>query len=270
MTEKYDAYDVKENKVIMRELREETIRRFAENPKQFSVQQNTKEEAGSPFHVRMLMDEFANINEIPGFSEVLATVRKYNMSVVIILQSLSQLKKRYEKDYESIIDNCDTFVFLGSKGQETTEYVSKMLGNMTITVKSDSVSTNKGKSSTSHGYNQTKRELMTPHELVMLPTDEQIIIVKSVYPFKLPKFKLEEHPNFNQSADGKGKRLIIQDWFNLEKKIEEYNEKHNKIEINNVQQEKINQEAQKSMDDWMKPKYGENSSVKTNQDDFFF
>ena len=109
MIEKYDMIEVSSGNVLIRELREETLQRFIDNPAQFVIKQNTKEEAGSPFHVRMLMDEFANINEIPGFSEVLATVRKYNMSVVIILQSLSQLKKRYEKDYESIIDNCDTF-----------------------------------------------------------------------------------------------------------------------------------------------------------------
>lgn len=270
MTEKYDAIEVSSGKTIMRELREETVYRFTHKLEQFSVQQNTKEEAGSPFHVRMLMDEFANINEIPGFSEVLATVRKYNMSVVVILQSLSQLKKRYEKDYESIIDNCDTFVFLGSKGQETTEYVSKMLGNMTITVKSDNVSNGKGKG-TSHGYQQQKRELMTPHELVMLPTDEQVVIVKSVYPFKIPKFKLEEHPNFNQSADGEGERLVIQDWFNLTEKIEKYNKKHNVIEINSVQQDAINKAAQKPTADWINPAFnGQSGSQNAPQDEFFF
>ena len=271
MVDKYDMINVQTGDVVLRELREETMNRFINKPEQFVVKQNTKEEAGSPFHVRMLMDEFANINEIPGFSEVLATVRKYNMSVVIILQSLSQLKKRYEKDYESIIDNCDTFIFLGSKGQETTEYVSKMLGNMTITVKNVSDSLGKSKS-TSQSFQQTKRELMTPHELVMLPTDEQVVIVKSVYPFKIPKFKLEEHPNFDQSADGNGKRLIIQEWFNLEEKIERLNEKRG-IETKKEKQEDINQRAQQTVDNWMdKPFRGNQSSKPKNdkEDEFFF
>jgi type IV secretion system protein VirD4 len=186
------------------------------------------------------------------------------------LQSLSQLKKRYEKDYESIIDNCDTFIFLGSKGQETTEYVSKMLGNMTITVLGVSESMGKSKG-VNKSYNQTKRELMTPHELVMLPTDEQIVIVKSVYPFKIPKFKLEEHPNYKQSADGEGARLIIQDWFNLEKKIEEYNRTHDKIEINLSQQEEINLKAQKSTEAWLQGGLGKEKPVgESKKDEFFF
>jgi type IV secretion system protein VirD4 len=194
------------------------------------------------------------------------------MSVVIILQSLSQLKKRYEKDYESIIDNCDTFIFLGSKGQETTEYVSKMLGNMTITVKNVSDSMGKNRSS-SHSYQQTKRELMTPHELVMLPTDEQVVIVKSVYPFKIPKFKLENHPNFDLCADGKGKRLIIQDWFNLEEKIEKLNQKRG-IETKQEKQSEINQKAQQPVDNWMnKPMGGKEKVVNPaggKEDEFFF
>lgn len=272
MIEKYNMIDVKTGDVLLKELREETKERFINNPAQFVVKQNTKEEAGSPFHVRMLMDEFANINEIPGFSEVLATVRKYNMSVVIILQSLSQLKKRYEKDYESIIDNCDTFIFLGSKGQETTEYVSKMLGNMTITVRNAGESMGKSKGS-SYNYSQTKRELMTPHELVMLPTDEQVVIVKSVYPFKIPKFKLEQHPNFKQCADGDGKRMIIQEWFNLEEKIARLEQKAG-IETKKETQEDINQKAQQSVDNWIsKPlSTGEvpSSKKEEKEDEFFF
>lgn len=272
MVEKYNMIEVSTGDVLIKELREETVKRFKENPDQFIVKQNTKEEAGSPFHVRMLMDEFANINEIPGFSEVLATVRKYNMSVVIILQSLSQLKKRYEKDYESIIDNCDTFIFLGSKGQETTEYVSKMLGNMTITVRGANESVSGKGRSTSFGYNQTKRELMTPHELVMLPTDEQVVIVKSVYPFKIPKFKLEQHPNFNLCADGKGERLIIGKMFNLEEKIAKYNEAHG-IAVQSESQADINKQAEQSVGAWMNNQFAGEKPAKTtekSEDEFFF
>ena len=271
MIEKYDMVEVSTGKVLLKELREETVNRFKENPAQFSIKQNTKEEAGSPFHVRMLMDEFANINEIPGFSEVLATVRKYNMSVVVILQSLSQLKKRYEKDYESIVDNCDTFVFLGSKGQETTEYVSKMLGNKTITVRGAGESMGKSRGS-SYNYSQQKRELMTSSELAMLPTNEQVVIVKSVYPFKLPKFTLENHPNFKQSADGDGKKLIIAQNFNLEEKIARLNKKHG-IETNWEKQDDINQRAQQSVDNWMNKPFGESESPSTKDDkadEFFF
>ena len=240
----------KENDVLMRELRKETMERFQNNPAQFKIKQNTKEEAGSPFHVRMLMDEFANINEIPGFSEVLATVRKYNMSVVIILQSLSQLKKRYEKDYESIIDNCDTFVFLGSKGQETTEYVSKMLGEKTIKVQGNNQSYGKGNS---RGVNISvqKRALMTPNELVMLDTDLQVVILKSVNPFKLHKFTLEKHPNFDKSADGKGKKLDINK-VDLAEKMRRYNAKHGITKDEDEEtQEQINAKATQPVSGWM-------------------
>lgn len=270
MIGKFNMVETKTGKVWLKELREETVNRFKNTPDVFSVKQNTKEEAGAPFHVRMLMDEFANINEIPGFSEVLATVRKYNMSVVIILQSLSQLKKRYEKDYESIIDNCDTFIFLGSKGKETTEYVSAMLGNMTITVKNASDSMG-SKRSTSYSYSQTKRELMTPHELVMLPTNEQVVIVKSVYPFKIPKFELEKHPNFDQCADGKGKKLIIQQCFNLEEKIAKINEARG-IEVKEEKQEEINKRSQQPVSSWMNSDYNTPSTNndKDKEDEFFF
>lgn len=270
MIEKYDMIDVKTNNVILRELRGETVERFKNDPTQFKVVKNTNEEAGSPIHVRMLMDEFANINEIPSFVEVLSTIRKYNVSTVIILQSLSQLKKRYEKDYEAIIDNCDTFVFLGSKGQETTEYVSKMLGCKTITVRNASVSSN-NKGGTNYSYSQTKRELMLPGELAMLPTDEQVIILKSVNPFRLKKFTLEEHPNFHLCADGGGKKLLINTELNLEEKIKRIEEKHNRYKEKETQEE-INKKAQQPVDNWMQNSQKEiqKESSSTPADDFSF
>ena len=69
MLEKYNLIEVATGEVLLKELREETMKRFQQDPKQFSIKKNTSEEAGAPFHVRMLMDEFANINEIPGFSD---------------------------------------------------------------------------------------------------------------------------------------------------------------------------------------------------------
>lgn len=265
MIKKYTMYDAENNKVLLQELRPETVERFKNNPQEFKVIQNTSEEAGSPFHVRMLMDEFANINEIPSFVEVLSTIRKYNVSVVIILQSLSQLKKRYEKDYEAIIDNCDTFIFLGSKGQETTEYVSKMLGTKTITVRNASVSTG-GKTSTNYSYNQQKRELLLPNELVMLPKSEQVVILKAVNPFRLKKFVLEDHPNFYQCADGGGKKLIINDELNLEKSIAEYNEKHGIVTDSHLSQDEINSQAQQTVNRWLDPVTSRNEN--TTADDY--
>lgn len=271
MIGKYEMVEVSTGKILAKELRPETVDRFKENPQQFHVKKNGNEEAGSPFHVRMLMDEFANINEIPSFSEVLATIRKYNVSIVIILQSLAQLKKNYEKDYGPIVGNCDTFVFLGAQELETTESVSKMLGNTTITVRNAGESMGKNRS-TNFNYGQTKRELMTPDELSRLPTSEQIIIVRAMHPFRLPKFKLEQHPNFHLSADGdSSKRLIIQQWFNLEKKIAEYEEAHG-ISSQHEDQDEINKQAQQTVGQWMKnPISGEKpAGGKEKEDEFFF
>ena len=274
MIEKYEMVEVSTGKVLLSELREETKERFINNPAQFVIKQNTKEEAGSPFHIRMLMDEFANINEIPGFSEVLATVRKYNMSVAIILQSLSQLKKRYEKDYDPIIGNCDTFVFLGANSLDTAKHVSEVLGNMTITSRSANDSMGQ-KRSTSYGYQQQKRELMTVNEIQQLPNNEQIVMVRAICPLRINKFKLEDHPNFKKSADfDQSKRLQIQNWFNLEEKINRLNEK-NGIEVKQEKQEDINRKAQQPVDSWMNQPFSggdRNASPKGSdkEDEFFF
>jgi type IV secretory pathway TraG/TraD family ATPase VirD4 len=106
----------------------------------------------------------------------------------------------------------------------------------------------------------------------MLPTDEQVVIVKSVYPFKIPKFKLENHPNFDQCADGKGKRLIIQEWFNLEEKIDRLNKK-NGIEEKKEKQSEINLKAQQPVDGWMRNQFKNERTVPNKnekEDEFFF
>lgn len=271
MVEKYDMIEVETGEVLLSELRDETKERFEKDPSQFTIKQNTKEEAGSPFHIRMLMDEFANINEIPGFSEVLATVRKYNMSVAIILQSLSQLKKNYEKDYDPIIGNCDTFVFLGANSLETAKHVSETLGNMTITTRGSGESMGKSKS-TSYNYSQQKRELMTPNELQQLPNNEQVVMVRAICPLRVHKFKLEDHPNFKQSADyDQSKRLSIQDWFNLEEKIARI-EKKRGIEVKREKQEDINKRAQQPVEGWMNKQFNTSSgsAAKNDKEDEFF
>jgi type IV secretory pathway TraG/TraD family ATPase VirD4 len=272
MIEKYEMIEVETGETLLSELREETKERFEKSPDQFIVKQNTKEEAGSPFHIRMLMDEFANINEIPGFSEVLATVRKYNMSVAIILQSLSQLKKNYEKDYDPIIGNCDTFIFLGANSLETAKHVSETLGNMTITARGAGESMGKGRS-TSYNYSQQKRELMTPNELQQLPNNEQVVMVRAICPLRVHKFKLEDHPNFKQSADyDQSKRLSIQEWFNLEEKIARI-EKERGIEVKREKQEDINKKAQQPVEGWMNKQFsssGASSTKNDKEDEFFF
>jgi type IV secretory pathway TraG/TraD family ATPase VirD4 len=272
MIEKYEMVDVFTGEVLMRELRQETVDRFKNNPDQFIVKQNTDDEQGSPIHIRMIMDEFANINEIPGFQEVLATVRKYNMSVAIILQSLSQLKKRYEKDYDPIIGNCDTFIFLGANSLETAEHINKVLGTMTVFSHSENESYGKGKGY-SIGKQEQKKEVMTVQEIQQLPNDQQIVMVRAICPMRLHKFKLEQHPNFKLSADyDKSKRLVLTQCYDLKKKIETI-EKMEGVEIKPDNQSEINQRVQRPVDNWINQPIGKNGAHGTNghdADEFFF
>lgn len=118
--------------------------------------------------VSLEIDEFANIGEIPDFPETLAVIRKYNIRACIVLQGLSQLKAIYKDNWESIIGNCDIFTFLGSKDQDTKEYISKKLGNTTVRV--DTRSYNRGGSAQSSGggqdsENYVSRPLLYPDEI---------------------------------------------------------------------------------------------------------
>lgn len=248
MTTKYKMIEAETGDVLLTQLRQETVDRFKKDPLQFHVRENGSMKAGSPFHVRMLIDEFANINEIPDFEKIVSTIRKYNVSVVIILQSLSQLKKIYEKDYENIIGNCDIFIFLGAKEEGTNEYVSKALGDMTITVRNASDSLGKGKGS-SLSYSQSKRAMMTPDEITRMPNEEQLIIIRGFPPFRIPKYALEKHPNFQQCADYDESLIADIELLNLEAKIRAYNEANGIID-NSVDQNAINLENQQTVAEW--------------------
>lgn len=152
------------------------------------------------YDVRFLLDEFANIGTIPDFDKKLATMRKYKISCSIVLQNYAQIKAMYEKQYEGLIGNCDSFLFLGSPEDETCKTVSRWMGDGTITVRNHSQS--KGRSgSYSLSYNKDKRELMTADELRRLPADECIIIINRLRPIRTKKFVLEEHPMYNFTGD---------------------------------------------------------------------
>ena len=153
-----------------------------------------------PFHVRFLLDEFANIGKIPEFEEKLATMRKYEISASIITQNLSQLKKMYDKDWGTVIGNCDSFLFLGCPEYDTNDYVSKLLGDGTITSKDRSES-HGSKGSTSNSYKATKRALLTPDEIRRLDNDTCIYMQRGEYAFLSKKHPYTTHPNFKYTAD---------------------------------------------------------------------
>ena len=134
--------------------------------------------------------------EIPNFKKYLATMRRYEISCTIILQSVDQIREMYDKGWEGLIGNCDTIVFLGSTENATCEYISKLLGDTTIRVRSFSKSSNK---STSESYSMQKRPLMTPAEVAKINKGRKqrcIVMIRDVDPFFDNKYDFTKHPNF--------------------------------------------------------------------------
>ena len=139
---------------------------------------------------------------MPDFERVIATARSRNVSFSIILQSASQLERSYEKEgAKTILDCCDTVVFLGGKSTETNEMVSKMVGKQTVKVLTESDSRGANRSTTQN-YNVIERDLMTPDEVGRLPRDESIVLISGTYPLKGAKYRIEEHPSYPEVDPG--------------------------------------------------------------------
>lgn len=148
-----------------------------------------------PVHTRFILDEFANIGKIPEFEKVLATCRKFEISAVVILQNITQLKRMYEKGWEELPGNCDTMIYLGGKDQFTNEYIMKELGKETI----DTLAINKTKSrqgSTSYNDGIMGRELMQLNELSTLDNSQCIVMVRGFNPFLTEKFEIKNHRRY--------------------------------------------------------------------------
>ena len=161
-----------------------------------------------PTHVRFLLDEFANIGQIPEFTKKLATMRKYEISCTVILQNLAQIKSMYKDDWESLVGNCDSLLFLGGQEQTTLKYISEALGKATINVKNRSLSSGKSKSA-SKSFNKTGRELMTINEIMTMPKDECILIINGLHPFYGKKYDYLKHPNYKYTGDADKKLIYV-------------------------------------------------------------
>lgn len=159
-----------------------------------------------PIPVRFLLDEFANIGEIPNFTKKLATMRQYEISCTVILQNLAQIKTMYKDDWESIVGNCDSFLFLGGQEQSTLEFVSKLLGKETVIGGGRSMSVGKGGANAS--FNQVGKEMMSMDQLATMPKDKCILIINGLHPFQCYKYKLERHPHFADSGDANKDHLF--------------------------------------------------------------
>ena len=143
-----------------------------------------------PVQTFFILDEFANIGQVPDFDKKISTSRSRGISFSVILQNLDQLKAIYEKSYETIIGNCDTHVFLGSNSYATVEYFSKELGEKTISHNSKSI--NRNNIDVKTGFSESDqimaRALMTPDELRRMDNNECIIFEKGLKPIKAKKF----------------------------------------------------------------------------------
>ena len=152
------------------------------------------------YHVRCLLDEFANIGEIPQFEKLIATIRSREISASIILQAKSQLKAIYKDNADTIEGNCDTMLFLGGKEKSTLKEISESLGKETID--SFNTSTNRGQSE-SYGMNYQKlgKDLASIDELAVLDGGKCILQLRGVRPFKSNKYDITKHPNYKYLSD---------------------------------------------------------------------
>ena len=160
-----------------------------------------------PVHVRCLLDEFANIGQIPNFDKLIATIRSREISASIILQSQSQLKTIYKDAADTIVGNCDVTLFLGGKEKSTLKEISELLGKETID--SLSQSENRG-AQTSHGlsYQKLGKELMTQDEIAVMDGGKCILQLRGVRPFFSDKYDLTKHPRYKYLSDADKKNVF--------------------------------------------------------------
>ena len=160
-----------------------------------------------PVHVRFILDEFANIGQIPQFDKLIATIRSREISASIILQSQSQLKAIYRDNADTIVGNCDTMLFLGGKEKTTLKEISEILGKETID--SFNTSENRGKE-ISHGLNYQKlgKELMTQDEIATMDGGMCILQLRGVRPFFSKKYDITKHPRYKYLSDADKKNTF--------------------------------------------------------------
>lgn len=154
-----------------------------------------------PIPVHFLMDEFSNVSLPDDFEAILSVMRSRNIFVSIILQNLSQLKAKFEKTWESIVGNCDHFLYLGGNEKSTHKYISEMLGKETIDINTYGKSTGKS-GNYSTNYQISGRELMTEDEVRMLDNRYAILFIRGERPLIDFKYDITQHPNLVLTADG--------------------------------------------------------------------
>ena len=161
-----------------------------------------------PVPVRVIQDEWANVPQPDSYPKVLATCRSYNIGIDIIVQNIQSIKARYRDEYQSIIGNCDTLLFLGGGNEpESLEFMSKLLGKETISIRTRGQTRGRSGSS-SINYQLTGRELMTPDEIRRMPTREALLLIRGESPVRDRKYNIKKHPNYRYTQDGGAKPYI--------------------------------------------------------------
>ena len=161
-----------------------------------------------PVPVRVIQDEWANVPQPDSYPKVLATCRSYNIGIDIIVQNIQSIKARYRDEYQSIIGNCDTLLFLGGGNEpESLEFMSKLLGKETISIRTRGQTRGRSGSS-SINYQLTGRELMTPDEIRRMPTRDALLLIRGESPVRDRKYNIKKHPNVRRTADGRAKPYI--------------------------------------------------------------
>ena len=155
-----------------------------------------------PWHVQFILDEFANIGQIPAFDKKLSTIRKYEMSCAIIVQALSQLKDIYKDQWNTIVGNCDSKLFLGCNDGETIKWLVEQLGKKSVVVASHSIQS--GGTSGSSSYSTQVVDVMPYEKITMMQDDECIYLMRGCHAYYGKKYDLEKHPNYKKAEATKG------------------------------------------------------------------
>jgi type IV secretion system protein VirD4 len=164
-------------------------------------------QGGLPVPVRLMMDEFCNVSLPDDFGKLQATMRSRNIMSTIVLQNISALKALFKDDWEGLMGNADTLLYLGGNEQSTHEYISKLLGKETIDTRNRSQS--KGRNgSMSISYQQTGRELLLPDEVRTLDNDYAILFIRGERPVMDREYDILKHPNIKRTEDGGAKPYI--------------------------------------------------------------
>lgn len=154
-----------------------------------------------PVHVRVMMDEFANVALSENFEKVLATCRGREISINIIIQNMAQIKAMFRDSWENLTGNCDTYIYLGGNESTSHEYISKSLGKETVDVKTRGVTHGRNGSS-SNNFQSVGRELLTPDEVRMIDNNYEVVIIRGERAVMDKKFVLQKHRNIKFTEDG--------------------------------------------------------------------